>query len=201
MKKLLIHLLLILLLFFLIWNLYSSENISHLRKETNIQEGTIKQLYSEIDNYKNKISDLGKEIETLNEEIAEISEIKNYHPFQDIYPIDIKQKKCIEKSNDINYINCAYYSKKEWEQEITKHLSILKKEMPANKYNIIVNNQKVWKNSINQDFTLIDEYIVKNGGIVDETIAENLKSNIYKTRAIFLNSISYNYLNKKEFLL
>ena len=168
-----------------------NSEISRLNKEnTQINQELILIREDNKDNLSD-ISDLKDTIKALNETIDEISKLKKLKPVQDTFPIDIRLSKCIKYSKSFGQdYNCQYSATEDWKKEMNKSLLSLKKKMKVEDYKIRLSSQKKWEISKNNTIELMDKYITQHGGIFQQTIVESETSNIYKNRALILNSLN-----------
>ena len=210
MKKVFICIFLLIITILLCIKIYDNKTIKILNSEItrlNEENNKLNKKFDLIkkDNTKNtsNIAEMEEIIKSLNETIDEISKLKDRKPIQDTFPIDIKLSKCIEYSkNNSQTYDCQYIAKEDWKKDMNKSLASLKKKMKDEDYKILLDSQKKWEISKNTTMELMDKYTEKPSGIVNEIIIQSEESNIYKNRALFLNSLKLfinNYYFADEF--
>lgn len=159
----------------------------------------IQRLNNLVSNLKNNLVEKDKKIEDLEQNIQK-NKNNNYGNTEYKHKIDIEEEKCIENSSTLDYPNCSYYAKEQWQKEINKYIKLLKKEMNTTDYSLIELNQKEWEQSLQSDIKIIEKYINSKQGLIYVTIGTNTITNIYKSRALLLGTIYNEYMETKEIL-
>lgn len=157
----------------------------------------IQRLNNLVSNLKNNLVEKDKKIEDLEQNIQNNN---NYGNTEYKHKIDIEEEKCIETSNTLDYPNCSYYAKEQWQKEINKYIKLLKKEMNTTDYSLININQEKWEQSLQSDTEMIEKYINSKQGLIYVTIETNTIKNIYKSRALLLGTIYNEYMETQEIL-
>lgn len=103
--------------------------------------------------------------------------------------IDLKEEKCL-KDADSNYkmrkcVNEAMY---DWFLEIDKNMAILQKKLPSEKFKIIENSQKRWKEAMVADFAAKDEVVFAKVGTIYTVYNIGQKEAFVRDRALILES-------------
>ncbi|MBQ3641981.1 DUF1311 domain-containing protein, partial [bacterium] len=133
-----------------------------------------------------------KVINNINNEKLSVQEENQYSN-----PIEIKQKNCMDKYEyTADMRTCVYEATKEWEKEITKYLTLMKKEMKHEEYQKIAESQSLWEKQSKKDRQLVEDFILNHGGTIYFDFASLDDQTIIKNRAEFLQEIYEVYTNQ-----
>ena len=133
-----------------------------------------------------KYTDFIEENKKLKEEVKQLEELNDKLTNSD-NPIDIKEKKCIAKTDNAADIrNCVYLATEEWEKEINKYLKLLEQSTKKEQYNLIKDSQDLWLIQSKKDNDIINEFIFNHGGTMYYDIAASDYEELIKNRAEFL---------------
>ena len=134
----------------------------------------------------NKYSNFIEENKKLKEEVKQLEELNDKLTNSD-NPIDIKEKKCIEKvDNAADIRNCVYSAADEWEKEIDKYIKLLEQSTTKEQYKLIKDSQDLWLIQSKKDNDIINEFIFNHGGTMYYDIAAGDYEELIKNRAEFL---------------
>lgn len=114
--------------------------------------------------------------------------------------IDLKEEKCLENVySNYEMRKCASEALYDWFLEIDKNMAILQKKLPPEKFKLIEDSQKRWKEAMAADFKVKDEIIFTNVGTIFSVYAVyniGQKEAFVRDRALLLNSY-INYLDEQ----
>lgn len=106
-------------------------------------------------------------------------------------PIDIQEKKCLDKDNISNadQCNCTIKAQEGWDKELNKYYSLLKTKLKSEDFEILKNSQKHWIAYRDKEFLFISKYFFEiKQGTMWYAVAEDKKREIIKFRAIELKN-------------
>ena len=133
-----------------------------------------------------KYADFIEENKKLKDEVNQIEELNDKLANSD-NPIDIKEKKCIEKfDNSADIRNCVYLATEEWEKEINKYIKLLKQSTTKEQFKLIKDSQDLWLQQSKKDNDIINVFIFNHGGTMYYDIAAGDYEELIKNRAEFL---------------
>ena len=131
--------------------------------------------------------DLIRQIKNLEHQISEYNNQKEDNEEEYKHPIDIKEKKCIEKvDNAADIRNCVYLAAEEWEKEINKYIKLLEQSTTKEQFKLIKDSQNLWLQQSKKDNDIINEFIFNHGGTIYYDIAAGDYEELIKNRAEFL---------------
>jgi uncharacterized protein YecT (DUF1311 family) len=106
-------------------------------------------------------------------------------------PIDIQEKKCLNKDNISNaeQCNCTIKAQEDWDKELNKYYTILKTKLRKEDFEVLKNSQKQWISYRDKEFLFISKYFFEiKEGTMWYCIAEGKKKEIIKSRALELKN-------------
>ncbi len=102
--------------------------------------------------------------------------------------IDKEEQACIAKTADTQVMyKCSDIAQKDWEKEIVKTLSELKKSVSKENFENLIKSQQAWEQYKNDEFNSIDKMLSNKKGTMYINVAKGLKVDIVKQRALTLN--------------
>ena len=106
-------------------------------------------------------------------------------------PIDIQEKKCLDKDDISNaeQCNCTIKAQEDWDKELNKYYTILKTKLRKEDFEVLKNSQKQWISYRDKEFLFISKYFFEiKEGTIWYCIAEGKKKEIIKSRALELKN-------------
>lgn len=113
------------------------------------------------------------------------------------YAINNKRIRCINDSNIFERYKCEVNASYDWEREINKSLTYLKKRMPNENYEKLIKNQKLWKRYEENTEKLVYSFIISKEGNYNQQIGYNYLANLKRQRNELLRTV-YNFYSTKE---
>ena len=106
-------------------------------------------------------------------------------------PIDIQEKKCLNKDDISNaeQCNCTIKAQESWDKELNKYYNILKTKLTKEDFEVLKNSQKQWISYRDKEFLFISKYFFEiKEGTMWYSVAEDKKREIIKSRALELKN-------------
>ncbi|MGD1319314.1 lysozyme inhibitor LprI family protein [Chryseobacterium sp. 2R14A] len=103
--------------------------------------------------------------------------------------INLAESKCLDKKDISNaeMRNCTIKATQSWDNELNKYYNLLKNKLPKSAFESLKESQKQWMMYRDKEFAFISKfYFELKEGTMWHNIAENIKKEIVKTRALEL---------------